>query len=133
MKVVDLEGKRIYISQNSITVKDENDKTRGIVRNIKTRSSLQSRELFDWSTKFKKLGLDLMNRYIVKGLLIVDGEAYYLHDLGYDDSYTTYWAPRPELFEREVQKYQEEHELMGRISAAGIPIVNCYIRRCVKR
>lgn len=129
MKIEDLEGKNAYITSRSITMKDENGKTRGIVRDIKTYHTLQVRELFDWNTKFKKFHIALNNSYIVKNLVIVNNEPYYLHDLKKDEFYQEHCIDRPDIFETEIRHYNEEHELLEHVKTAGIKIVNCYIKR----
>lgn len=126
MKIEDLEGKNAYVTARSITLKDEDGKTRGIIRDIKTYCTLPPRELFDWSTKFRKFHIALNNAYIVKNLVIVDNEPYYLHDLRKDEFYQKYWVNRHDVFETDIKHYNEERELLERVKAAGIKIVNCY-------
>ena len=54
MKPEELVDKEIYISKNSITIKDENNKTRGVVRNISCMKDMQANKLFALSSKLKK-------------------------------------------------------------------------------
>lgn len=123
MKMEDLEGKVAYISKNSITMKDDDGKTRGIVRNVKTWSTLVTRELFDWSRKFREMGLSFSSEYI-----IVDNEPYYLYDLSKDDFYKKHCITHSDIFESDIKRYKERQEFVAKVKAAGVKVVNCYVK-----
>lgn len=53
MKLEEIAGKRVKLSAATITVKDADGKTRGIVRNVRPFKSWSTRESFD---HFKALG-----------------------------------------------------------------------------
>lgn len=79
MEMKDLNGKNVYVAARSLTVKDNDGKTRGIVRNISFWKNLAPRVQFDMVHKhdFRKSGVwsnhELMCRIIFK-----DEKAYYL-------------------------------------------------------
>jgi len=70
------EGYRIVVGKTSITIKDQNDKTRGVIRNINTWDNLQFNKKVDWNIKFNEMGLDI--RKICKNLVFKDNKVYYL-------------------------------------------------------
>ena len=80
MKV--LNGKNVYVAARSLTVKDNDGKTRGIVRNISFWKNLAPRVQFDMVHKydFRKSGVwsnhELMCRIIFK-----DEKAYFFYFL----------------------------------------------------
>ena len=79
MEMKDLNGKNVYVAARSLTVKDNDGKTRGIVRNISFWKNLAPRVQFDMVHKhdFRKSGIwgnhELMCRIIFK-----DNKPYYL-------------------------------------------------------
>lgn len=82
MNIEEIRNKRVKISLHSITVKDEYDKTRGIVRNtiLYTEGSLSQR--MDFFKTLKNAGIwECKKHEIIKNVVIVDGKIYYLHDL----------------------------------------------------
>lgn len=57
MKIEEIEGCRIKIGKTSITIKDENDKTRGIVQNIRKFSDLRSNIQMDYFKQLREAGV----------------------------------------------------------------------------
>lgn len=55
MKMQNLENQKIKIGKTSITVIDDNGKTAGIVRNVKTWSTMQPRDTFDIWKRIKSI------------------------------------------------------------------------------
>lgn len=79
MEMKDLNGKNVYVAARSLTVKDNDGKTRGIIRDIRFWKTLAPRVQFDMIHKydFRKSGIwgnhELMCRIIFK-----DEKPYYL-------------------------------------------------------
>ena len=48
MKIADIQNKRVKISSHSITVKDERDKTCGVVRDVKPYRELRPAEQMEY-------------------------------------------------------------------------------------
>lgn len=94
MEIREIAGKNVIMSAHTITVKDEADKTRGMVRNVENLYSMQANKQFVYSQRLKK-SLD-RNDYMgqLRNLLIVEDEIYYLCDdytydvsISVDDNY----------------------------------------------
>lgn len=66
----------IKIGRTSITIKDQQGKTRGVIRNINTWNSLQFNQKVDWNIKFKKMGINIQN--IADKLIFDHNKVYYL-------------------------------------------------------
>lgn len=80
-KIIDCENQIVVVSARSITIKDENDKTRGLVRNIDNLYDLSPNKQFPLARKIEQEGLS-RNVYFgfCNEILIVDGELYVLVD-----------------------------------------------------
>ncbi len=119
MKPEDLTGKIISISKNSITVKDENDKTRGVVRNISCMKDMQANKLFDASNKLRKMGIDraeVMN--IIKFLFPYENEFYFFAD-------NHFIKEERELFKKHLFRNQDYKLGVESLAARGIKVVYC--------
>lgn len=82
MNIEEIRNKRVKISPHSITVKDEYNKTRGIVRNISSYRECRASSRMDVFKTLKNAGIwGCKEHEIIKNVVIVDGEIYYLHDL----------------------------------------------------
>lgn len=82
MNIEEIRNKRVKISPHSITVKDEYDKTRGIVRNTIPYTECRPSQRMDIFKTLEKAGIwGCKEHEIIKNVVIVDGKIYYLHDL----------------------------------------------------
>jgi hypothetical protein len=82
MNIEEIRNKRVKISPHSITVKDEYDKTRGIVRNTIPYTECRPSQRMDIFKTLKNAGIwGCKEHEIIKNVVIVDGKIYYLHDL----------------------------------------------------
>lgn len=82
MNIEEIRNKRVKISPHSITVKDEYNKTRGIVRNIFPYTECRPAQRMDFFKTLKNAGIwGCKEHEIIKNVVIVDGKIYYLHDL----------------------------------------------------
>ena len=127
MFMFELKNQKVKLSTNSITVKDENGKTKGVVRSVTSFSKLPMRTVCEWSKKMRDC--DLIGCSESKNLItnvIYDGRSmYYLNNLkpikfyeetlkgmdGYEDEKRNY-EKRLEVAEK-AKKYME--------------VIDCYI------
>lgn len=65
MKIDDLKDYEIKVSKNSITAKNDSDKTAGIVRGTEKLADMQFNKQFEFSSKLRKAGLLKMQKDIV--------------------------------------------------------------------
>lgn len=66
----------IKVGKTSITIKDQENKTRGVIRNINTWKTLQLNKKVDWNIKFNKLGFNVQK--LADKLIFKDDKIYYL-------------------------------------------------------
>ena len=80
-KIQDCNGEIVVVSARSITIKDENDKTRGLVRNVDNFYNLAPNKQFSLARMIEQAGLS-RDKYFgfCNEILIVDGELYVLVD-----------------------------------------------------
>lgn len=80
-KIQDCIGQMVLVSAHSITIKDENDKTRGLVRNVDNLYDLAPNKQFPLARMIEQAGLS-RDKYFgyCNELLIIDGELYVLVD-----------------------------------------------------
>lgn len=82
MNIDEIRNKRVKISPHSITVKDEYNKTRGIVKNTFPYTECSLSQQTDFFKTLKNAGIwGCKVHEIIKNVVIADGKAYYLHDL----------------------------------------------------
>lgn len=80
-KIQDCNGEIVVVSARSITIKDENDKTRGLVRNVDNLYDLAPSKQFPLARMIEQAGLS-RNAYFgfCNELLIIDEKLYVLVD-----------------------------------------------------
>ncbi len=89
MKITDITNKTIKLSKHSITVKDEQNKTRGVVRDVTPFKELRPAEQLKYWKQLRECGLwgsEFMDYFI-----ICDEEPYYLHNLKAIENYKKYF------------------------------------------
>ena len=72
-------GKEIKISKNSITIKDENGKTRGVVRNVISLHDIQPNKQIEYYKMLKEANLN--TKISNKNCFIKDNELYILRNI----------------------------------------------------
>lgn len=76
MKIRDLENRKIKIGKTSITAIDDNGKTAGIVRNVKTWATMQPRDTFDIWKRIKSIfAAEKADRLVLDG-----NDLYYVYN-----------------------------------------------------
>lgn len=130
MKMQELTGKRISIGKTSITAKDENDKTRGIVRNVATWYTLGNRQQSDVWRVLTKCGLwqfsnDMRDERVLKKLIIDGNKLYYLNDQRYIENYHKYFENFP-YCEQDQKNFQKYMEVLEHIREY-MTVIDCYV------
>lgn len=112
-------GQNVKISKSSITIKDGNGKTRGVVRNIISVQDMQLNKQTDYFHLFKKLNvwgkISLSNCIVKNGKLFVfrNMKSKMFHDkYGYFSDY-------------EKEKAEQEEETFKTLRDAGIETIEC--------
>lgn len=75
---LDLNNTYFKIGKTSITVKDLNNKTIGVITGVNTWNNMQFNQKVDWNIKFHKMGINGLD--IVNKLIFVNNEMYFFHD-----------------------------------------------------
>lgn len=125
MEITKINGEEIKIGKTSITVKGDNSKTIGVIRNCTIiNNSLAPRILFEISRKLKEKNINLMSLY--NRLVTVGGNYYFLYNLRKNDFVEKYAIKNPEIFQADINKVKEQDELADLCIKSGIiQIVKC--------
>lgn len=119
MIITDIHGENIKIGKSSITVKDSNGKTKGVITNCKAFSAMSPTD----KMQLKKSGIPLDES---RNCIIQNGDIYYLLDLRLEN-----WIKQqkyPETFTRELAITAERRRAAGEIMKnKGITIIECVI------
>lgn len=101
-------NKDIKICANSITIKDENGKTCGVIRNIIPFTKMQANKQFEFSSKIRKAGL--FGKVILKNICVKDNELFYFVS-SRSEKYLT------------PEKLEEKKEIINKFNTIGSSIV----------
>jgi len=77
--MLELTGKRLKISRSTITVLNESGKTAGMITGVDTFYNVPDRDMFDFSHKAHKLGINRLRMNWVR-MFLTEGVWYYLVD-----------------------------------------------------
>ena len=125
MEITKINGEEIKIGKTSITIKGDNSKTIGVIRNCTIiNNSLAPRILFEISRKLKEKNINLMSLY--NRLVAVDGNYYFLYNLRKNDFVEKYANKNPEIFQAEINKVKKQDELADLCVKSGmIQVIKC--------
>ena len=123
MKIFELEGKNVKICKTSLTVKDENGKTCGVVTGVKTWKTLSPREQFDVAKTIKKAGIWGSKFDLLKNTVFCGKQIYLLNNLKKKDFFEKY--TRGKLPEEE-KRYLEYMEAIEKASEF-VNVLNCFV------
>lgn len=125
MEITKINGEEIKIGKTSITVKGDNGKTKGVIKNCNVINNLlPPRTLFEVAYKLRKKNIKVMDFY--NRLVAVDGNYYFLYNLRKNDFVEKYAIKNPEIFQAEINKVKEQDELANLCVRSGIiQIVKC--------
>lgn len=128
MDIIEIENKHIKISPNSITVKRNDGKTCGVVRNVCKFKNLQPNKQIDYSFALKKAGV--WNSGIdglMDSVIITDNQLYYLHNLKPIETYNKIFKDVPG-WESEAE-YAEKRIKIAENMKEFATVIPCYIER----
>ena len=118
-EIKDCNGKKVKISKGSITIKSEDGKTNGVVRNITSLYDLQANKQMDYYKIIRKL--DLHGKISIKDCIIVDGVMYVFRNIKSKLWHEKYGF----ISEEEKQKAEETETIYNAIRTAGIEVIEC--------
>lgn len=124
MKMENLIGKTVKICPHSITVKGDNGKTAGVVRDTCVWKNLPNRTTFEYFKKIKEAGIWGTN--LLENLVFCDNKMYFLHDIGALERYEKYFGDRPEKWPNETKRYNERKKIVEKANAI-FTVIPCYI------
>lgn len=118
-EIKDCINKKVKISKGSITIKDDNNKTCGIVRNIISLYDLQANKQIDYYKMIKNLGLH--GKIDIKDCIISDGVIYVFRNIKSKLFHEKYGY----IDDNEKQKADEQENIFSTIKNAGITVIDC--------
>ena len=121
MEMKDIIGKRIKLSANSITVKDENGKTRGIVRGARRFKDCRANQQTEIWGRAKKLGVDF------DCVVNAEGKWWYINDLKWESDYFKYFEGRDESLDKKYQNRRNIYDAL--VNENVMEVIDCWILR----
>lgn len=112
-------GKKVKISKGSITIKDDNNKTCGVVRNTTSLYDLQANKQMDYYKQLRELGLH--GKISIKDCIIADGTMYVFRNIKSKLFHDKYGY----ISEEEKQKSEERETIYNILKMAGINVIEC--------
>ena len=119
MDIEKINGKTVKISPRSITIKDEEGKTRGVISAI-SWANVPPREKFAFAKNpvIQKIRNSKLASCCTENLYLCGKAWVYIHDLRWDENYHRYF----ESFEHETAIYNERQEILRIASENGIAV-----------
>jgi hypothetical protein len=115
MNMQDLEGHIIKISAHTITVKDENGKTRGMVRNVTSWDRLQFNRQVEFSMNARRNGLKLPSDK--ERIFLENNQIFYIKN----DHNRLYWGENPpDIIRPAIEREEKNADLAA---AVGMHVV----------
>ena len=118
-EIKDCIGKKVKISKGSITIKTEDGKTCGVVRNIVSLYDMQANKQMDYYKTIRKLGLH--GKISIKDCIIADDTMYVFRNIKSKLFHEKYGF----ISEEEKQKAEETETIYNAIRTAGIDVIEC--------
>ena len=118
-EIKDCIGKKVKISKGSITIKTEDGKTCGVVRNIVSLYDMQANKQMDYYKKIKQAGLH--GKISIKDCIIEDGTMYVFRNIKSKLFHEKYGF----ISEEEKQRAEETETIYNAIKTAGIDVIEC--------
>lgn len=128
MEMKDIIGKRIKLSANSITVKDENGKTRGIVRGARRFKDCRANQQIEIRGKIKNAGISFINAGVNFDCVInAEGKWWYINDLKWESDYFKYFEGRDESLDKKYQNRRNIYDAL--VNENVMEVIDCWILR----
>ena len=120
MDMKDINGYFIKLSTGSITAKDENGKTCGLVRGVRRWKDAPSRVQFDFSRLLRASGLLSAGK---SDNVYIDGKSlYYIASKNSEDYYEGKHG-NADYWKEEAEKH---YALIAQAEKAGVRVLHCY-------
>lgn len=124
MNILDIENKKVKINSHSITVKNDDGKTCGIVMNVKPFKELRPADQIEYYKVLREIGI-FGNPDLLKCFVIYDSEPYYLHNLRPLETYERLFKGK-EGWESEERRYNERKQVAEKVEAIAT-VIPCYV------
>lgn len=124
MKIAEIANRKIKISPHSITVKNDDGKTCGVVRDVRPYDELRTAEQMEYHKKFCEFGIFNHSEF-VKCFVLCDGEPYFLHNLRPLETYERLFKGK-EGWETEERKYNERKQAAEKMAEIAT-VIPCYV------
>ena len=118
-EIKDCIGKNVRINKGSITIKSDDGKTSGVVRNITSLYDLQANKQMEYYQKLRKIGLH--GKISIKDCIITDGTMYVFRNIK-----SKLWHEKNGFIsDEEKQKAEETETIYNALKTAGIDVIEC--------
>lgn len=117
--VVDCIGKLVKISKNSITIKNADGKTSGVVRDIVSLYDMQPNRQIEYYQKLRKAGLH--GKICIKDIILCDGELYVFRNV----KNKLFCEKHGYFSECEEKKEKEKEDVYNKAREAGFSVIEC--------
>ena len=119
VEIKDCINKKIKISKNSITIKDDNNKTCGVIKNITSLYNMQPNKQIEYYKTLKQIGLH--GKISIKDIIVKDNTMYAFRDIQSKLFHQKYGY----FSESEKQKEQEQDQYFETASLNDIQVIEC--------
>jgi hypothetical protein len=119
MDMKDLSGRKVKVSKNSITVKDDGGKTCGVVRNIENLNDVQLNKQVDYCRKLKSYGVFGIIR--LKDVIIKNNEMWIMRNI----KSKLFNQANGYFSEEERQSEETKDKLYQMLKDSGINVIEC--------
>lgn len=126
MKILEIENKKVKISAHSITVKDDNGKTCGVVRNATRYHELRTSDQLEHWKDIKTSGIADFPKFIDR-IVYCDGRVYFLHDLRMIEKYEQMFERFPQTDLEDVKRHYHTLKQVAERAAEFATVIPCYI------
>ena len=124
MKIEELKDKRVKFSPRSITVKNLDGKTAGVVKGVTFFQHLQPNRQVDFFSKIRKAGA--WENGLIANVAVCDGKLYYFHDTNADEVYQRLFANNPEMWPSETDRYYTRKNVAEAMAQCAT-VIPCHI------
>lgn len=128
-EIRDCAGKKVKISKHSITIKNDDGKTCGVVRDITSIKDMQFNMQFEYYGKLKKIALKekiSLKGINIKDCIVKDGILYAFRDMEYEmflDKFRQKYGCFPD--ENDEKKRKERDLQYKKLKELGIDVIEC--------
>lgn len=118
-EIKDCVGRNVKISKNSITIKNEDGKTCGVVRGISSLYDLQPNRQFEYYKKIKDAGLH--GKISIRDCIISDGVLYVFRNIKSKLFFEKYGY----FTDEERRNAEKKEKIYIEFENAGFEVINC--------